>query len=150
MSPARIQRQQTKGWRIPAGAVYVGPGSPWANPFTPSRRHRTQVRMPGLRGQDWEHEGRLYKTSGQRHAFVHSGGRVTWHLVEDATAEQCVELYRERMTGATTRLDYRHEDQSAQVVEALGGRDLVCWCPLGQPCHADVLLELANGPAARV
>ena len=26
----------------------------------------------------------------------------------------------------------------------LRGRDLVCWCPLDQPCHADVLLELAN------
>lgn len=21
---------------------------------------------------------------------------------------------------------------------------LACWCPLDQPCHADVLLELAN------
>jgi hypothetical protein len=29
----------------------------------------------------------------------------------------------------------------------LHGRDLMCWCPLDQPCHADVLLELANQPA---
>lgn len=28
--------------------------------------------------------------------------------------------------------------------EELVGRDLACWCPLAQPCHADVLLELAN------
>ncbi|MFB7446821.1 DUF4326 domain-containing protein, partial [Streptomyces mirabilis] len=21
---------------------------------------------------------------------------------------------------------------------------LMCWCPPGRPCHADVLLELAN------
>lgn len=27
---------------------------------------------------------------------------------------------------------------------ALRGKDLACWCPLDQPCHADVLLELAN------
>jgi hypothetical protein len=27
---------------------------------------------------------------------------------------------------------------------SLRGRDLACWCPLDQPCHADVLLELAN------
>jgi hypothetical protein len=27
---------------------------------------------------------------------------------------------------------------------ALRGRDLACWCPLDQPCHADVLLEIAN------
>jgi hypothetical protein len=26
----------------------------------------------------------------------------------------------------------------------LAGRDLACWCPLDQPCHGDVLLELAN------
>ena len=30
------------------------------------------------------------------------------------------------------------------VVSKLRGRDLMCWCPLDQPCHADVLLELAN------
>lgn len=30
----------------------------------------------------------------------------------------------------------------------LAGRDLACWCPLDQPCHADVLLEIANGGAA--
>lgn len=30
-------------------------------------------------------------------------------------------------------------------LEPLRGRDLVCWCPLDRPCHADVLLELANG-----
>jgi hypothetical protein len=27
----------------------------------------------------------------------------------------------------------------------LRGKDLACWCPLDQPCHADVLLEIANG-----
>lgn len=26
----------------------------------------------------------------------------------------------------------------------LGGRNLACWCPVGQPCHAEVLLELSN------
>jgi hypothetical protein len=31
-------------------------------------------------------------------------------------------------------------------VEALAGRDLCCWCPLDGPCHADVLLEIANRP----
>jgi len=29
---------------------------------------------------------------------------------------------------------------------ALRGKNLACWCSLGQPCHADVLLELANTP----
>ena len=29
-------------------------------------------------------------------------------------------------------------------VSTLRGMDLVCWCPLDQPCHADVLLQIAN------
>lgn len=29
----------------------------------------------------------------------------------------------------------------------LRGKDLACWCPLDQPCHADVLLDIANGGA---
>jgi hypothetical protein len=30
----------------------------------------------------------------------------------------------------------------------LRGRDLMCWCKLGEVCHADVLLELANSDPA--
>jgi hypothetical protein len=32
-------------------------------------------------------------------------------------------------------------------LEPLRGKSLACWCQLDQPCHADVLLELANPPA---
>ncbi len=32
----------------------------------------------------------------------------------------------------------------ADIRRELAGRPLACWCPPGQPCHADVLLELAN------
>ena len=30
------------------------------------------------------------------------------------------------------------------VVGELRGKDLACWCPESSPCHADVLLEIAN------
>jgi len=30
------------------------------------------------------------------------------------------------------------------VRRELAGRDLACWCPLDGPCHADVLIEIAN------
>jgi len=26
----------------------------------------------------------------------------------------------------------------------LRGKNLACWCPPGSPCHADVLIEIAN------
>jgi Domain of unknown function (DUF4326) len=32
------------------------------------------------------------------------------------------------------------------VRDHLRGKDLGCWCPLDHPCHADVLLEIANQP----
>jgi hypothetical protein len=33
------------------------------------------------------------------------------------------------------------------AIAELRGLDLACWCPLDQPCHADVLLRIANAPA---
>lgn len=36
----------------------------------------------------------------------------------------------------------------AEIRKALRGKDLACWCALDRPCHADVLLGLANPPAA--
>lgn len=35
--PHRIQRRRTKGWRMPAGALYVGRPGAWGNPY---RLHR--------------------------------------------------------------------------------------------------------------
>lgn len=32
------------------------------------------------------------------------------------------------------------------IARDLRGKNLACWCKPGAPCHADVLLELANRP----
>ncbi len=32
----------------------------------------------------------------------------------------------------------------ATARQELRGKDLACWCPPNRPCHADILLELAN------
>lgn len=39
----------------------------------------------------------------------------------------------------------RYVEHYALDLTELRGKDLACWCPLDQPCHADVLLKLANG-----
>lgn len=31
--PVRVQRRRTAGWRMPAGAVYVGRPTRWGNPY---------------------------------------------------------------------------------------------------------------------
>lgn len=36
---------------------------------------------------------------------------------------------------------------SGLIARHLRGRNLACWCALDAPCHADVLLEMANRPA---
>lgn len=55
---------------------------------------------------------------------------------EVATNAEAVELYR--------HMAWPEAHHRAWVREQLRGRNLACWCPLDQPCHADVLLELAN------
>lgn len=78
---------------------------------------------------------------------------------EDA-ARQCVVAFRSWLTvsgahrfdadvmwaGAGVR-GYDRREIRVRLHE-LAGRDLVCWCAPDQPCHADVLLELANPDVA--
>lgn len=32
----------------------------------------------------------------------------------------------------------------AVIKRELKGKNLCCWCPLDEPCHADILLKIAN------
>ena len=52
--------------------------------------------------------------------------------------QRCVDAYRK----------WIHRPGQAGILNVakklLKGKDLACWCPLDQPCHADVLLEIAN------
>lgn len=50
-----------------------------------------------------------------------------------------VERYREWLDGRVTG------PERPTSFEDLRGKNLACWCRPGDPCHADVLLELANG-----
>lgn len=45
--------------------------------------------------------------------------------------------------------DYDKRDSAGfpddeEIISGLSGKNLACWCPPGSPCHADVLLEVAN------
>lgn len=61
------------------------------------------------------------------------------------TAEDAVAQYRED-TLAAMNTD-RPDGSEPLSLEPLRGKNLACWCALDRPCHADVLLELANRPA---
>ena len=100
--PKRIQRKRTRGWRMPAGAIYVGRPTKWGNHIkvgdygkSPQAR-RTAHCLAVLdfeKSIEWNPEGEAYKEAARRE---------------------------------------------------LRGHDLACWCRLDEPCHADVLLRIAN------
>ena len=67
---------------------------------------------------------------------------------EDGTRAECIDKYRRFVTGRahTTRKDVlAAREWVAAHIGDLKGKNLACWCPLDGPCHADVLLRLANG-----
>jgi hypothetical protein len=63
------------------------------------------------------------------------------------TVEQTVACYADMVRGGGPNIngDKWLVSQVGVIRHQLRGHDLACWCPLDQPCHADVLLELANG-----
>jgi hypothetical protein len=67
-----------------------------------------------------------------------------WKVDEAMTRADAVALYEMELVGAGALDQGNCAITPAMVRKELRGKDLVCWCPLDEPCHADVLLELAN------
>lgn len=67
------------------------------------------------------------------------GMRSNWLGKNVETNAEAAEVYRHLM--------WQQPHHHAWVRENLRGKDLVCWCKVGEPCHADYLLEIANAPA---
>jgi hypothetical protein len=62
-------------------------------------------------------------------------------------AEIVVENFRRCLLEDDEPNDGNYAEAMAVIrrdIRQLRGKDLACWCPLGSPCHADVLLEAAN------
>jgi hypothetical protein len=57
---------------------------------------------------------------------------------------EAVTMFADMMKSAALRADFGYPTHQAIRAE-LRGKNLACWCKPGDPCHADVLLELANG-----
>ena len=85
----------------------------------------------------------LKRTKGWRmpENTVYVGRGSMWgnpfRVTPEHSAEDAVRDFRAYVVG---RLD----NGVGYPLDALRGKNLACWCKLGAPCHADVLLELAN------
>lgn len=126
-APIRIQRKRVKGWRMPRNTVYVGRPTVFGNTFT-CWTHGC-VEHPcsccSYEGETWccLKAYREYVMSGIEGRPSYTGSMPGW------------------IDGAN---GYPIRNELVSRLPELRGKNLCCWCPLDRPCHADVLLELAN------
>jgi hypothetical protein len=126
---------------MPEGAVYVGRPTIFGNPFRvikspccPTWDVADDNGVTYVIDHKWAHANDW--------ADLHRPGALKW------ARREAVRLFAEDLTvwfGGRLELDPELSD----AIDGLAGRDLACWCPLDQPCHADVLLAIANGGSVR-
>ena len=121
----------SKATERPTGSIWVGRGSPFANPFA---------------GKIKNGEAGLATMSRE---YLVNDFRA-W-LLEDCWADP----HTGRLVGcwSTSRtnhlgIPYHGRPSLGEIRSALAGRDLACHCHLGQPCHAELLIEIAAGAYA--
>lgn len=120
--PERVQLRRTKGWRMPPNTVKVSRPGKWGNPFTVDGYY------------DAGYSGSL--TVARRACVDEFRGWLTQTRSSWGGSIPPLHLHYPGDAKGTTR--------TPPDVSSLRGKNLACWCPLDQPCHADVLLELAN------
>ena len=129
--PIRVQLSREKGWRIPVNTVKVSRPGRWGNPFRLGHHYKRDA-YGGI--------PRLSIRFTYLEAFEgHQDASYTTIL----TNTEAVEWFRwyRGLDSQTTR---------TLLLTELRGKNLACWCPLEDaagnrvPCHADVLLEIAN------
>jgi hypothetical protein len=114
--PRRVQRQRTKGWRMPENTVYVGRPSRFANPYEVAVFGRSLAVTLYTRTL-----GGLWTPANIPNDQVDEAYRShTW-------LSACLRLYGD-----------------GWIQRELRGKNLACWCPPEWHCHVDILLELAN------
>jgi hypothetical protein len=123
--PKRIQRRRVKGWRMPENTVSVARPGRWGNPYKVGRT--------------------LYRRKGKVHTlFITS-------VLPCSPYDQNYEAFTvtvEVALGLFRQYAKERAEVQPSYLSDLRGRDLACFCKDGEPCHGDVLLELANEEAA--
>ncbi len=136
----RIQRSRQHKQVSPNGRpiIYVGRPSKWGNPF----------KVIG---------DMIYINAAHRRKVLDP-----WVYFCPGETKKCVELYRLVLIGRQANCNLETEDlaycagnldaqhwlkyfRTQANFETIKHRNLSCWCKIGEPCHADVLLELVAG-----
>lgn len=124
-SPRRIRLSRAKGWRKPKNTVVVSRPTRWGNPVRIVPVHKSGP-------FDLERDG---------------VGFIGQNTDLEGARKSAVARYRDLLLNHPHLVPVTIE----QIRAELAGKNLACWCPLDQACHADVLIGLANeAPANRV
>ena len=144
--PVRVQMSRQHPWRAEhPDAVIVARPSKWGNPYKVGGRVRDFAAECIRDGKD------PIALRAFAPAVVTRPDPPEWMIVraiEDRS--DAVECFRHLVSD----FEFDDEDRFEEWIAPLRGHDLACWCPLEDadgnrvPCHADVLLELANGGAS--
>ena len=134
--PCRIQRSRAKGWRMPDGVVYVGRPTKWGNPFV-SHDWRASFRAVGM-GFRGDRDGRNQGAVALYRHWLNGDFKKTTHRPK--------EFWGKEVDAAKVT---HKPPNAADVQRELRGKSLACWCAIVRhgiycPCHADVLLSIAN------
>ncbi|MBI5950208.1 MAG: DUF4326 domain-containing protein [Chloroflexi bacterium] len=130
----RIQRKRTRSWKMPENTIYVGRPTRFGNPF---------IVRPSLYGDKYQ----------VAHESDHIGAIAEFTTKREAQTE-AVRLFEKWFNNSIADIgtelhDFRNKYgwggfALASVVNVLRGKNLACWCKEDEPCHADVLIRLAN------
>ncbi|APO74233.1 hypothetical protein AM571_CH01397 [Rhizobium etli 8C-3] len=127
--PVRIQLLRKRGFRLEEASLA-------ANGLL-----AMNVARPGRWGNPWKVKvrGRFHDTNAAAWAGAHDQEiNYPFHRTQADAARRAAECYESALCeGRLTRV-------KIEEVTELRGSNLACWCSLDMPCHADVLLRLAN------
>src|SRR5919198_1525420 len=97
------------------------------------------VRIQRKRSKGWRMpEGSVYVGRPTKWGNPWPVGRPGLDGAVMPDAQAAVDRYASAIGGA------REPRWREEIRRELAGKDLVCWCPLDHPCHADVLMSVAN------
>lgn len=97
------------------------------------------VRVQRKRTKDWKMpDNTVYVGRPTRWGNPFRVG-VLFDNLYPVTQEQAVGFFRKRILEYGVQTHYIDD-----AIRELKGKNLACWCPLNQPCHADILLKIAN------
>jgi hypothetical protein len=130
--PVRVQRKRSKGWKMPPNTVYVGRGTMWGNPFVIKKLGHNSWAVISTDTDDGKSHIVL-KTNNKKDAVKFAIRAYEFWLLPYSHEAPSIDLF------------FFSVSQYEMIKSKLAGKNLACWCKEGEPCHADILLRLANG-----